>query len=199
MSQFPDTHTSLLRQLGSRDNREAWERFVLLYQPVIYRMARKRGMQDADAQDVTQSVLVRVAGAIERWEKQSPEIGFRHWLSRVAKNAIVNELSKRRADAPAGGTWNLEALDVQVHPENPIDEELASEFQRELFRRAAAIVRTDVNTVTWRAFELSVVDGKSCEDVASFLGVSLGSVYAARSRVMRRLKDQVERLKADEL
>jgi RNA polymerase sigma-70 factor (ECF subfamily) len=70
MTEFPETPSTLLARVRSPDNREAWEQFVLIYRPAIYRMARRRGMQDADAQDLVQTVLIRVAGAIERWEEE---------------------------------------------------------------------------------------------------------------------------------
>ena len=73
------------------------------------------------------------------------------------------------------------------------------EYMREQYLRAAVIVQTDVNTETWRAFQLSSIDGRSCDEVAELLGKSIGTVYAARSRVMRRLRDQVQRLEESEL
>ena len=71
MTEFPDTQSLLLANIQSLDNREAWAEFVQIYRPVVYRMARRRGMQDADAQDLSQDVLVRVSKAIDRWEPQS--------------------------------------------------------------------------------------------------------------------------------
>ena len=68
MTEFPDTQSLLLANIQSLENREAWAEFVQIYRPVIYRMARRRGMQDADAQDLSQDVLVRVSKAIDRWE-----------------------------------------------------------------------------------------------------------------------------------
>ena len=67
MTEFPETRSTLIAKVRSPDDREAWEEFVLIYQPVIYRMARRRGMQDSDAQDLVQTVLMRVAGATDRW------------------------------------------------------------------------------------------------------------------------------------
>ncbi len=197
MSEFPDTRSTLLVQVRSPENREAWAQFVTLYRPVIYRMARKRGMQDADAQDLVQTVLIRVAGAIDRWEKTDPSIGFRHWLARVAKNAIISALTKSPQDAAAGGTDIQDLLDEQPDSGGNLEQDLALEYLREQYHRAAAIVKTDVSAETWRAFELSVVDGKPCDEVAELIGKPIGTVYAARSRVMRRLRDQVSQLEGD--
>jgi len=198
MSEFPDTRSTLIAQVRSPENREAWAQFVTLYRPVIYRMARKRGMQDADAQDLAQTVLIRVAGAIDRWEKTDPSVGFRHWLARVAKNAILTALAKSPEDAAAGGTDIQDLLNEQSDIATDVERELRLEYLREQYHRAAAIVQADVNTETWRAFELSVIDGKPCDEVAELVGKPIGTVYAARSRVMRRLRDQVQRLEGDE-
>jgi len=193
MTEFPETRASLLANVRSPDDREAWEQFVL-----IYRMARRRGMQDADAQDLAQTVLMRVAGAIDRWEKTDPAARFRHWLRRVAKNAILTALSRSPQDAAAGGSNLHDLLNEQPEPAPDADQELALETMREQYLRAAMIVQTDVNAETWRAFELTVIDGKPCDEVATLIGTSVGTVYAARSRVMRRLREQVRSLEQDE-
>ena len=198
MSEFPDTRSTLIAQVRSPENRGAWAEFVALYRPVIYRMARKRGMQEADAQDLAQAVLIRILGAIDRWQKTDPSIGFRHWLSRVAKNAILTALAKSSKDAAIGGTDIQNLLDEQPDVDPDIEREFALEYLREKYHRAAATVQSDVDAATWQAFELSVVEGRPCNDVAELLGKPIGTIYAARSRVMRRLRDQVDRLEGDD-
>ena len=198
MTEFPETRSTMLAKVRSPDDREAWEQFVLVYRPVIYRMARRRGMQDADAQDLVQTVLIRVAGAIDRWEQQ-PGTRFRHWLRRVAKNAILTSLSRSPKDLAAGGSDMHELLVKQPEVTSAIEQDLALESMREQYLRAAVTVQTDVNTETWRVFELTVIDGQSCDEVATSIGKSVGAVYAARSRVMRRLRDQIQRLEESEL
>ena len=198
MTEFPETRLSLLVKVRSPDDREAWEEFVLIYRPVIYRMARRRGMQDADAQDLVQTVLIRVASAIDRWEKASGT-RFRHWLRRVAKNAILTSLSRSPKDVAKGGSDIQELIAEQPEVESGIEQELSIEYMREQYLRAAVTVQTDVNAETRRAFEFTVIDGKSCDEVATLIGKSVGTVYAARSRIMRRLRDQVQRLEQSEL
>ncbi len=194
MTEFPLTRSSLIAQVQSPEDREAWDQFVLIYRPVIYRMARRRGMQDADAQDLVQAVFMRLAASIQRWEKTDPETTFRHWLRRVARNAIVSALSRQPKDPAAGGSEMLNLLAAQPEIEKDVEQELATEAMREQYLRAAAVVRTDVDPDTWRAFELTVVRGQSCDEAAALLGKSVGAVYAARSRVMRRLREQVRRM-----
>ena len=97
MTEFPETQSEVLARIQSPEDREAWEGFVSMYRPVIYRMARRRGLQDADAKDLVQRVLVAVAGSISRWEKRNG-IRFRHWPRRVAKNAVLNALPRQPHD-----------------------------------------------------------------------------------------------------
>ena len=201
MTQFPETRESLIVQVKDSSNREAWGKFVDLYRPVIHRIALARGMQDADAQDLTQQVLMAVASSIGRWQKSGETTRFRHWLRRVAKNAIINAVSRRPPDQ-ATGTSSVEDLliDLPERAGNQYDAETDSlvelEVRRELYLRAAACVRTDVDPETWRAFEMTVIGGVSNADAAQELGKSIGTIYAARSRVMKRLRTAVAEIEA---
>lgn len=192
MAEFPDTRDSLLVQVRSPENREAWDEFAQLYRPVIYRLARHRGLQDADAQDLAQRVLMAVASAIGRWEKTDETVRFRHWLSRITRNAILNALMRQPDDRAAGGSEIHELL--QEHPGNDPESEtqIELEYRRELYLRAARIVRSDVEPQTWRAFQVTVVEQRSIDEAAVELNLSIGSIYAARSRIMRRLREAVQ-------
>ena len=97
MTDFPETNSDLLLRIRSAEDREAWDQFVSMYRPVIYRMARRGGLQDADAQDLVQQVFVAVAGAIGRWDAGG-NARFRHWLRRVTKNATLNTLTRQPKD-----------------------------------------------------------------------------------------------------
>ena len=125
MTEFPETRTGLLVQLLSRDNREAWETFAAIYQPVIYRMARRRGMQDADAQDLVQDVLVRVSAAIGRYAATGCSIS--NWLARVAKNTILTTLTRSPRDLGQGGTDACDELEQHPEDSSAVNEELDSE------------------------------------------------------------------------
>jgi len=198
LTEFPETRDSLLVQVRSLENREAWDQFALIYRPVIYRLARHRGLQDADAQDLSQQVLIAVASAIGRWEKSDENVKFRHWLRRVARNAIVNALSRRPRDRAAGGTSIQELLveQPQIDPESETQIEL--EYRRELYLRAARMVRGDIDPDTWRAFEMTVIENRSVDEAALELNKPVGSIYAARSRIMRRLREAVRELEQSE-
>ncbi|HSG70851.1 MAG TPA: sigma-70 family RNA polymerase sigma factor [Planctomycetaceae bacterium] len=198
MTEFPETRESLLVQVRSPANREAWDQFASIYRPVIYRLARRKGLQDADAQDLAQQVLIAVASAIERWEKSDESVKFHHWLRRVARNAIVNALSRQPHDRAAGGSSAHELLSEQPGADPESETLIELEYRRELYLRAARIVSADVEPETWRAFEMTVIEGRTIDDAAHTLNKSVGTIYAARSRIMRRLREAVQELERPE-
>ena len=189
MTEFPETRGTLLAAVKTPENRLAWEEFVLVYRPVIYRMARRRGMQDSDAQDVTQEILLRISDAITRYE-QKPGTRFRHWLRRVARNAIFSAIQGGNRDLAVGGSVAQDLLAEQPASAE-LTLELETECQREQLLRAAKVVRADVHADTWRAFELTMIEGLTCEQAAASLDKSIGTIYASRSRVVKRLRDEI--------
>ncbi len=190
MQDIPETRESLVLKIRDPHDQQAWDEFVRLYQPVVYRVARTRGLQAADACDLVQTVFIAIAGSIDRWAANDPSVKFRHWLLRVAKNATINALTRRPADQ--GGAAELLA---EVEEQNRQSESLIElEYRRELFIRAAEIVRNDVAPDTWKAFELTAIEGLSSESAAAELGKSIGTVYAARSRIIKRLSEVVASL-----
>lgn len=193
MPDFPETNESLIVQVRDPSNRAAWERFEQLYRPVIFRIARAKGLQHADALDLVQQVLISVSYAIDRYEKQHAGVRFRNWLGRITRNAILKALSRQPRDRASGGSDVLDVL--SEIPADPETEALFNlEYRRELFQRAAQRVRSQSQEVTWLAFEMTELQQISIERTAALLRVSTGSVYAARSRVIRRIRNTVLQL-----
>jgi RNA polymerase sigma-70 factor (ECF subfamily) len=196
--EFPETSESLIIQVRDPTDREAWERFEQLYRPVIFRIARTKGLQHSDALDLVQQVLLSVAGAIDRYEQRENGPPFRNWLSRITRNAIVKAISRGPRDKASGGTQSLELLRDVAENDPALDELIDAEYRREIYAKAALVVRREVAEVTWLAFEMTVVQSRSVDHAARTLGLSTGSVYAARSRVIRRLRDTVRQLERHE-
>jgi RNA polymerase sigma-70 factor (ECF subfamily) len=190
MSEFPETNENLIVYVRDPSNRAAWDQFEQLYRPVIFRIARAKGLQHADALDLVQQVLMSVSAAIGRYEKQSEGVRFRNWLSRVTRNAILKALSRGPCDPAAGGTDAMNVL-RDVPADDATEALIDLEYRREVFVRAAARVRTEVQEETWLAFEATVLQDVSIEVATKRFGMSTGSVYAARSRIMRRLQAAV--------
>jgi RNA polymerase sigma-70 factor (ECF subfamily) len=191
MEVLPTTSETLIARVKDPADATAWTDFVAIYRPVIYRMARRRAMQDADAHDVAQKVLLAVSQAIANWEPGKDRPPFRAWLLVLSRNAIINALSRRRPDAGSGSTQTLELLHEQVDNDPQTTAELALEARRETLRWATEQVRGEFSEAIWRMFWETAVLGRTPADVAGELGRTPGAVYMARFRVMQRLKEKV--------
>ena len=187
----PETRASLLIRVRDPADQAAWHEFVEIYRPVILRLARKKGMQDADAEDVAQEVLVAIAKAVEQREHDPKRAKFRTWLNRVAHNAILNALTRGKPDRGSGDSALLAVLGQQESHIGPDSALLRLEHRREVFRWAARQVRKEFQQTTWDAFWRTAIEGRAVDVVAEGLGKSPGAIYAARSRIMRRIQEKV--------
>lgn len=192
------TRASLLIQLREKDNHGAWQEFVKLYGPIIYGFARKRGLQDADAADLMQDVMRSVSGAISRLEYDQKQGTFRGWLFTITRNKIFNFLSARRIRPQASGDSGTNQL-LNSHPdENDGSETWEQEYQRRLAAMAMEQIRGEFEAKTWRAFELTAVQGTAVAEASQQLSLSAGAIYVAKSRVLARLKKAVDAIRQQE-
>jgi RNA polymerase sigma factor (sigma-70 family) len=198
MDDVPGTRPSLLVRLRDTKDELAWNEFTAIYSPLIYRLACRRGFQDADAADLVQEVLRAVAGAIDRWAPDPSRGPFRIWLFRIARNMMLNLVTNQRRHPRGTGRDEVRSLlEAQPSP-SPEDSELFEmEYKRQLFRWAADKVRGEFRSPTWDAFWQTGVDGKKAQEVASALGTSVGAVYMARSRVMSRLREVIAQVETE--
>jgi RNA polymerase sigma-70 factor (ECF subfamily) len=184
--------------LADRADQAAWHEFAKIYTPVVYRLAIRQGLQHADAEDLSQQVLASVAKAIDRWQTDPTRAQFRTWLHRVAQNQVINALSRAAPDRAAGGSTIASALGNQPARSQADSNLVRLEIRREVFRWAADQIRHEFRRATWDAFWNTTVDNKSVEDTAAQLGLTCGAIYAARSRIMRRLKETVSQFDDEE-
>jgi RNA polymerase sigma-70 factor (ECF subfamily) len=191
MDDSPATRRSLIVKLQDPADSAAWGQFVAIYEPLVYRLARRKGLQDADARVLCQEVFQAVSRAIDRWE---PGRGsFRGWLSRIARNLLINFLTRRQhIPRGTGATSMLDLLAAQPAVDPSATAFFEAEYQRRLFRWAASEIRGEFAPGTWQAFWQTAVLDRNPSDVAAELGLSVGAVYVARSRVLSRLKRRIE-------
>lgn len=197
MEDVPDTRDSLLMRVANPSDQCAWDQFARIYRPVVYNVARMRGLQDADAQDVAQQVLVAVAQALPTWKRRDESTLFRHWLCRIARNTTINMLTRQPLDRAVGGVDSKAERETEQRAVGRLDSQIEREYRRQIFRQAAEIVRSRADAVTWHAFALTMIDGLTIAEAAGQLDRSEGVIYAARSRIMRRLKDTVKELEEE--
>ena len=192
MTRSPETSDSLLLSVRDTDDRAAWDQFVAIYRPMVYRIGRRAGLQDSDAEDLAQRVMISVAGAIPDWEKDPHKGGFRGWLNRIARNALISMLRSRKLNDVHGaigkGGLPMQLLSPEA-PDDEIDRIIRQEHHRSRLRWAAEQVRHEFTQPTWRAFWLTTLGEVSVPDAAKQLQISVGSVYAAHSRIMRKLQE----------
>ena len=192
------TRASLLARLGDPEDRTAWQQFVELYGSLVYGFARSRGLQDADAADLTQEVFLAIAQSAGRWRYDPKQGSFRGWLYAVTRNKIARFLHGRRAQPVGSGDSSAQhRLDEEPSPGDDAEADWEREFQQQLFRLAADQVKGAFAPTTWKAFWMTAVEGKSGAEVAAALGMSIGAVYVARSRVLARLTEKIRQMQTE--
>jgi RNA polymerase sigma-70 factor (ECF subfamily) len=189
MADFPPTRASLLLRLRDSQDEEAWRQFVDLYAPLVYGYARKQGLQDADAADLTQQVLGAVVSAIGRLDYDPHRGAFRNWLFTIARHKLANRKAKHQISG-SGDSATQQLLERCPDPENSqVLWEI--EWQRSLFAWACEQARQQVAETTWQAFWQTAMEDQPGKQVAAALGLSVGAVYLARKRVLARLKELI--------
>jgi RNA polymerase sigma factor (sigma-70 family) len=192
VDESPLTRASLLLQIRDGANQAAWQEFVNLYGPVVYGFARKRGLQDADAADIVQDVLRSVSLSIGRLDYDRHQGTFRGWLFTVTRNKVFNFLSARRIRPQGSGDTTTNQL-LDSRPNGSDDSEVWElEYQRRLAALAMGRIKEEFQANTWQAFWLTAVEGVGALEVAKQLRMSPGAIYVAKSRVLARLRDEVE-------
>lgn len=195
MPEFPKTDYCLIDSVKNAENEEAWSEFIATYEPVILKLCRSRGLQDADSRDVAQQVFASTARAIPGWKQTEAGPPFRAWLTRVARNAISDKFSRRPRDRGTGSTSVADLLAEQPDPEDS-SREFNAAAKHQLILHAAEQIRGELSDAVWDIFKRTALDGEPVSKVAELTGRSTGSIYVLRHRIIVRLKEKVNQLSA---
>lgn len=183
------TSVSLLRRLRRPDEPAAWERFVELYAPMIRAWVKRQGLSDVDADDLSQEVMTTLVQKLPEFE-YSPEKSFRGWLRTVSVNKTRDFFRRKAARKEKGSVADAE-LAVEPDHWEFIEE---AEYRAQLVGRALRIMQAEFRPATWQACWQHLVEDRPAGEVAAELEITVNAVYIAKSRVLRRLREELAEL-----
>ncbi len=187
---LPSTSITLLKRVRVVTDRAAWERFVQLYTPLLFRWASRIGLTDDDARDVVQEVFVVLVRELPQFEYDVEKRNFRGWLKTITIHRC-RELFRVR-NYTFIGTEGVSATGLLAA--DAVEEFWEREYRVELVRRACELMRSEFEETTWRACWEHAVNGRKAADVARELNLTENAVYLAKFRVMRKLRQELEGL-----
>jgi RNA polymerase sigma factor (sigma-70 family) len=196
MASCADSNTSIsLLELVRQHPREpdAWDRFVRRYRPKIYSWCREWGLQEADSDDVAQDVMVKLTEKMSNF-RYDPSRCFRAWLKTITQHAWSDLISSRYRAAEGKSIPMLSSLEARADLEKRIEQT----FDRELLDLAIVRVQERVAPTTWESFRLTALERHSGVETSLILDVPVASVFVAKHRVQKMLKEEIVRLEGVE-
>jgi RNA polymerase sigma-70 factor (ECF subfamily) len=181
-----------LRQHPS--DQAGWDEFVERYGRHIYRWCRHWKLQDADAEDLTQDILIKLLHKLRAFA-YDPSLSFRGWLKTVAHHAWRDFNDRRCYIHRAAGGSQVHELILTLEAREDLAQKLEEVFDLELLEAAKVRVRLRVAPHTWEAFRLMALEGLSVTEVASQVRLQVAMVYVAKSKVQKMLKEEIRKLK----
>ena len=191
MGRSPVTRPSLLLRLRDVDDEVAWSEFVQLYTPLIFGHCRRHGLQEADAADVAQEVMRVAAQAMPDFNYDTHRGKFRGWMLQTTRHRLYKFFARQKRDPQNASETTVERF---LDQEPSVEEQTRwqDDYRQRMFEWAVEKVRPEFQPTTWDAFWLTAMESVSVKDVAGQVGISIGAVYIARSRVIARLRELVE-------
>ncbi len=190
-----ETPLSLLKRICTHADEESWKRLVDLYAPLLQRWLRQAGVDGPDADDLSQEVFAALLRELPQFEHNGQRGAFRHWLRSILVHRLRDFLRKQRTrPQPTGGEQALEMLDRLADPASELSRLWDQQHDTFIVRRLLELIEPEFSVSTWQAFRCQVLDGLSAVEAANTLGLSLDAIYTAKSRVLRRLRREVEGL-----
>jgi RNA polymerase sigma-70 factor (ECF subfamily) len=191
---LPTTRVTLLTRLRRDPSDQAgWDEFVERYGRHIYRWCRQWKLQDADAEDVTQDILVKLTQKLRAFA-YDPSRSFRGWLKTVAHHAWRDFAESRGHARRAAGTGQVQELMLTLEAREDLAQKLEEAFDLELLEAAEVRVRLRVAPRTWEAFRLMAFEALPVAEVAARVQLQVAMVYVAKSKVQKMLQEEIGNL-----
>jgi RNA polymerase sigma-70 factor (ECF subfamily) len=186
-----ETSISLLQRLRTAPDDASWQRLVDLYAPLVQGWLRRHFVRLQDTEDLTQDVLGAVVRELRNFEHSQRPGAFRAWLRTITVNCVRSQWRSRQGKAEARGDSEVaKQLDQLEDPRSGLSRLWDQQHDRHVMARLLDMIACEFNSTTWQAFERHVLDEESALDVAVALGVSVNVVLLAKSRVLRRLRQE---------
>lgn len=185
------TATSLIERLKLEDA-QAWQQLVTLYGPLVYSWTRRAGVPPEDSRDVVQDVFQSVVRYVASFRRDQPGDSFRGWLYTITKSKVAEHWRRQRGPQAAGGTEAMQRMAQFAEEDSRSVSGVGDAIDSDgTLIRAMELIRAEFENQTWRAVWSVVVEGRSPADVATELGMSTNAVYVAKSRILRRLREEL--------
>jgi len=189
-----ETRITLLGRLRhDPSNQTAWGEFVEHYGAKIYGWCRKWNLQEADAQDVTQNVLLKLAKKMHEFS-YDPTRSFRAWLKTLTHHAWSDYLESQQRPGLGSGDSRVGGVLQSIEARDDLLKHLEAEFDREVFEEAVGRVRLRVAPQTWSAFALTAMEGLSGAEAAERIPMQVAQVFVAKRRVQKMLQEEIAKL-----
>jgi RNA polymerase sigma-70 factor (ECF subfamily) len=187
------TRASLLERLGDPADEDAWREFDRLYRPMILAWCRLWGLQEADAEDVSQRVLQRLVRRMPEFVYR-PGGRFRAWLRVLARGALRDYLKEQARPGAGSGDPEVGRLLGRLEAHEELGRRLGDQFDLDLLERASSRVQRRVEGHVWQAWHAAAVEGLPGAEVARRTGLPVEQVYVAKLRVGRMLREEIRRM-----
>jgi RNA polymerase sigma factor (sigma-70 family) len=188
------TSVTLLGRLR-QDPRDqaAWNEFVARYEPKIFEWCLGWRLQESDARDVSQDVLLKLHGLLAKFA-YDPSRSFRGWLKTLTHHAWRDLVAERKRVGAGSGDSRMVELFANIQASDDLEKHLKEEFHRELMEQAMIRVQPRVAARTWDAFRLTALEGRSGAQAAESLEMNITRVYTAKSQVKMMIREEIRKL-----
>jgi RNA polymerase sigma-70 factor (ECF subfamily) len=167
---------------------------VDLYEPLITRSLRALGLQPVDAEDLTQETLATLAREMPNFHHNLRPGAFRRWLRGIVLNRL-RTFRRGRKPIPVAGDHSLEqTLDLLEDPDSNLSRRWDEEHDQHVVRRLLELIEPEFEPATWQAFQMVVLENKTTRETAAALALSPNAVRIAKSRVLARLRQEIDGL-----